>query len=161
MDINHNQSGFTLIELVVTVGIIGLLVSIALPEFREYKRKAYDTVAISNLKNTILVVENYLIDNETTPHCESWANSSIDECKPLLEEYGYSGVDHSKFSLTVHSVGDTGYLINSWSSGEDGHGSDCLGTISEYDDDGSVDTECRIYKYSSLTGRITYVGGIS
>ena len=56
------EKGFTLIELLVSVAIVGILASIAIPAFSDYKRKAYDAVAISNLKNMITSVEGYLVD---------------------------------------------------------------------------------------------------
>ena len=35
--INRNQDGFTLVELMVVVAIIGLLSSIAIPNFKKYQ----------------------------------------------------------------------------------------------------------------------------
>ncbi|MCM8801528.1 MAG: type II secretion system GspH family protein [Candidatus Omnitrophica bacterium] len=42
--------GFTLLEIIITVIILGILVSIALPNYLKAKEKALDKEAIANLK---------------------------------------------------------------------------------------------------------------
>ena len=48
--IKKSRSGFTLIELMITVAIIGLLAMIALPRFENYRKKAKQSEAKINLK---------------------------------------------------------------------------------------------------------------
>ncbi len=61
----HAQRGFTLIELLVVVTIVGILASIAIPQFKEYRARAYDAVAQSDLRNVAVAQEAYFLDNES------------------------------------------------------------------------------------------------
>jgi type IV pilus assembly protein PilA len=49
---NH-QFGFTLIELMIVVAIIGILAAIAIPNFNEHSKRASDKAATSDLRNFI------------------------------------------------------------------------------------------------------------
>jgi len=60
------QAGFTLIELMIVVAIIGILAAIAIPQFSAYRQQAFNAAAESNLRNMITAEETYFIDNNNS-----------------------------------------------------------------------------------------------
>ncbi|WP_156250971.1 type IV pilin protein [Pseudactinotalea terrae] len=56
------DKGFTLVELLVTIVIIGILTAIAVPAFMSQRDKGYDAAVKSDLKNAALSAETNYVD---------------------------------------------------------------------------------------------------
>ena len=61
--IGRGDRGFTLVELLIVVAIIGILAAIAIPQFSVYRTRSYNATAMSDLRNVRTSEENLFADN--------------------------------------------------------------------------------------------------
>ena len=67
LTMKKNQKGFTLIELLIVVAIIAILAAIAIPQFASYRQKAYNSAALSDIRNFKTALESYFAENQSYP----------------------------------------------------------------------------------------------
>ena len=66
--LSGNSKGFTLIELMIVIAIIGILAAIAIPNFIAYRDKAYCGYAEGDAQNTLAALSSYFSEpDRTTP----------------------------------------------------------------------------------------------
>ena len=65
--IGISAQGFSLLELLVVVAIIGLLAAIAIPQFVSYRARAVDSQMKSDLKNAALAMDSYFAEKKEYP----------------------------------------------------------------------------------------------
>jgi type IV pilus assembly protein PilA len=71
VDRRNENEGFTLVELMVVVLIIGILIAIALPTFLGAKGRAQDKAAGSDLRNAFAAAKVFYTDNNTYTNFDS------------------------------------------------------------------------------------------
>jgi type IV pilus assembly protein PilA len=62
-----NRSGFTLIEVLIVIAIIGILAAIAIPQFTSYRQKTYNSAAQSDLRNVKTNLAAFYADYQLYP----------------------------------------------------------------------------------------------
>ena len=64
-----NQSGFTLVELMVVVAIIGILSAIAIPNYQKYQARARQSEAKIGLSALYTAEKSFAVENSTFSFC--------------------------------------------------------------------------------------------
>lgn len=64
----RNQKGFTLVELMIVVAIIGILAAIAIPQFTKYRSRAQNSAALSDARNLRTDLEGYYAEWQVYPY---------------------------------------------------------------------------------------------
>ena len=109
----RKNEGFTLIELMIVIAIIGILAAIAIPQFSAYRQRSYNAAAEADLRNATTAQEAYYVD---TQHYVAAPQTNL-----IGQTYGFyrsQGVQidgttvGSQYSMTAyHTSGTKTYLL--------------------------------------------------
>lgn len=90
---NSQEDGFTLIELMIVIAIIGILAAVAIPAYQDYVAKAQVTEALSLASGQKAAVGEYYMNNGS------------------LADFAISGTTQGKYVETLTAVGAAGDVV--------------------------------------------------
>lgn len=98
----NREGGFTLIELMIVIAIIGILAAIAIPQFSSYRKRSYDARAQADLRNAATAQEAYYI---------AWDKYADDDSKLEGEDYGFFKDEEVSLNVSGDSFA---YTMRAW-----------------------------------------------
>ncbi|WP_318499363.1 pilin [Photobacterium leiognathi] len=101
------QQGFTLIELMIVVAIIGVLSAIAIPAYKNYVTKGELASAVATMKALITPTELYIQEN-----------GNISATTPVASAAGSTGSENTLGTITFSAENTLQFKFNNTSSVE-------------------------------------------
>ena len=122
---NRNDAGYTLLELLVVMGILAVLTAVATPQLMGYFGKAKTQSVQLQIENIGTALELYYMENgsypsssvglkalvEATPEAPRWNGPYLKKAKNLLDPWGRPyqyAYPASNGEYEVYSLGSTG-----------------------------------------------------
>ncbi len=113
MHTNRNSTGFTLIELMIVVAIIGILAAIAIPRYTQYIERGYRASARTALLEVAQFMERYRSVNFR--FSTAAGNATAPTLPTRLQTAPPEGT--ARYAITVSSVSDIDFVLTATPSG--------------------------------------------
>lgn len=122
MQLKKNKKGFTLIEIIVVLVIMGILLAIAVPSVLGYVNKAKESRFLSDARAAYLAAQSITVTEKAKGTTVTVLESELNTPKNLNDEIGTDGLVTSSVCKVDGTTTDTGKIdkINTCTFGIEG-----------------------------------------
>ena len=101
------QKGFTLIELMIVVAIVGILAAIAIPAYQDYMVRAKVSEGIGAVDQLRASVSDFYATQAHMPQSGSIGNTNVDQAKYIsVINYAYVSATQGTLTAVYHKIGN-------------------------------------------------------
>ena len=104
MNIQKKQQGFTLIELMIVIAIVGILAAIALPAYQDYTVRAKVSEAMVNLAESKTTIAEFYSANNRLPEDAANAGINTDPDTDIVASILYSSTETARLPMLAALV---------------------------------------------------------
>lgn len=108
---NNNSRGFTLVELIVVVAVVGLLLSIAVPTYMHVIDRARLTSSIAALNMVKLELEAYAAGKQGYPLTIDFTNFTDQDGDPVLSSSSRDNIRNKIYSWEKYTREGDSYTL--------------------------------------------------
>jgi len=110
MGIKGKERGFTIVELLIIVTIIGILASITILAYNGVQNRAYDTAVQADLRNVGVQLERYMVETGAYPF-QTQMTSAIMDIKMSKSSYMTNGGIYNALFCVISNGAVQKYVV--------------------------------------------------